>query len=169
MSKTEKILLGVALVAGLVGLVLPRYSIPSLGGVTRSDFGTTGRLYADIINSTTSATFAGTFAVTGATTLTGETTLGNCGTASYTIPALSPTFSQVGATTATTSVTVTGSALGDVALVSNNSSTQALAFYGVSQSAVISAAGTAVVMFTNGSIATSTAVQTSTITVCYFD
>ena len=100
-----------------------------------------------------------------------EVTLGNCGTASYTIPALSPALSAVGlgARYTTTSVTVTGSALGDMALVAVNSTTQPLAFYGVTARAEIVSANTAVVEFSNPTNVTSTAITTSTLKVCYFD
>lgn len=116
-----------------------------------------------ILNSSSS------FILQGTSTFRGEITLGNCGTLSYTIPALSPRLATNATGYVSTTVAVPGAALGDVALVSNNSSTNALSEYGIVADASISAAAIATVMFSNVTNVTSTAVTTSTITVCYFD
>lgn len=101
-----------------------------------------------------------------------EIKLNNCGTASYTVPALG-VADAIGATDesyTTTSVTVTGAALGDIAFVSNNSSTRILSNKGIGVDVEISAANTAVVGFKNWSgVASTTALTTSTIRVCYFN
>lgn len=151
---SNKFVVGV-LVLALLGVGLSLYGLiqsdSSLGGSTRDDWSVGGNL-----------------AVTGTTSLTGETTLGNCGTASYTIPALGPR-NGTGAGYATTSVTVTGAALGDHALISHSTTTQALAVYGVVSVAQVTAADTATVSFFNPTLTTSTAITTSTLKVCYFD
>src|SRR3990167_4178004 len=74
-----------------------------------------------------------------------EVTLNNCGTASYTIPALGVN-DNLGADTSftTTSVAVAGSELGDVAILSSSTSTQFAAHQAIIANAVISPAGTAV-------------------------
>lgn len=101
----------------------------------------------------------------------GGTSVSNysCGTASYQIPSLSPISSGPtgGVSFTTTTVTVSGAVVGDTAVVSNNSSTNALLMYGVSEDAQISSAGVATVLFHNTSFTTSTAVTTSTLKVCF--
>lgn len=95
----------------------------------------------------------------------------NCGTLSYTIPALSGRNSSVGAAHTTTTVNLTGASLGDQAWVSNNSSTNALRREGVIATAEISSVtgtnASATVMFFNVTTVTSTAITTSTVEVCY--
>ena len=163
MNNTAKLAI-VFLIGLVVGLGFNALGPQILRGTTNfNDLSVDSITNGGVLTNTGAATFSGTVA------LNGETTLGDCGTASYTIPALSPLKSTVGAQYTSTTVTVTGAALGDVALISNNSSTNALSEYGISSRAEISTANTAVVMFYNVTQTTSTAVTTSTLTVCYFN
>ena len=132
---------------------------------------------ASVLTATTSITSVAEITTAGirnssGTTIGSGTTIKeyNCGSKLYTIPALSPVFSQSGAQYASTTVSVANAALGDIANVSNNSTTAAINVYGVIANAAITTSdGTSTVMFHNVTQATSTAVTTSTIEVCAFD
>lgn len=106
-------------------------------------------------------------------TLNGGTAFTNfiCGTASFSVPALSPFKNgSAGATSVTTTtVTVTGAVVGDIADASWNppSTTSTLNGVGVVMgNPEVASTSIAVVSFVNDSTATSTALATSTIKVC---
>lgn len=168
MNTTTKVLVGVALVLGVLGLILPRYSaLPSLAGVTRSSLETTGNFIAQGGLHGTTLNVTSTSAFGGAVTLSAETTLSNCGTATYTLGALVGLGNATSSpNVATTTVTVTGAAIGDVALVSFGTSSVPTVFL----EANITGADTATVALQNLA-PTNVAARTSsgTITVCYFD
>jgi len=168
-----------AIVAGVVGLVVG-YGLASspqvsLGGTTHfSGLAVSGAVYNSSTLSVEGATdLRSTLSVIGATTLTGETTLGNCGTGSYTVPALSPSFAPTGNTSASTTVTVTGLATGDTAFASwsppTGSATNTLVALGTNLIGVEASGTNAFVTFGNLKTTTSTASVTGTVTVCYFD
>lgn len=155
----------VGLVVGLViNALLPQAL--KLGGTTNFD---TLALSEDLTVGD-DATITGDLAVTGTTNLTGEITLSNCGTATYTLAALGPNDALgTDNSFATTTVTVTGAAVGDLTLVSNATTTNNLPFWPIVVDSEITADNTATVLFKNLSTATTTAGVSSTITVCYFN
>lgn len=87
-----------------------------------------------------------------------------CGTTAFTIPALGRrTGGGVGI--ATTSITVANAKLGDMALISQNSTTDALTLQGIGNTAS-AASGTVTAGFFNPTDATTTAIVTSTVRAC---
>lgn len=150
----------------------------ALGGTTRANttvaanFTVTGSStltdvsFSGVSNLSGSLNASGSAAFDGTVRLTGETTLGNCGTTTFTVPGLSGTLSVSGDSYASTTVSVTGMAVGDVTLVSIGTSTPAARELSITAHASTSIA---VVNFQNLLTVTSTAITTSTITVCYFN
>ena len=168
MNTTTKVLVGIALVLGVLGLILPRYSaLPSLAGITRSSLETTGNFIAQGGLHGNTLNVSSTSVLGGAVTLSAETTLGNCGTATYTLGVLAGfSTASSSATLATTTVAVTGAAIGDVALASFATSSVP----DVSISATITGAGSSTVAFQNlGPTNLPARTSSATITVCYFD
>lgn len=101
-------------------------------------------------------------------TLSSETTLGYCGTGSYTVPALGPGGSST--STVTSSVTVSGMAQGDSAIVSwTPQSATGTWFYQEIVNSVEAGSGAAVLTLSNVNLAPTTAIVTGTVKVCYFD
>lgn len=101
-----------------------------------------------------------------------EVTLSNCGTkASVVIPAISGGLTTSGDMSLATSVTVTGIAKGDVALVSwaATNATDTLQELKLTAKAYASTTDVAVVIFQNTAANTSTASKAGTLKVCYFD
>lgn len=177
----------VAVVVSFVGLRLvsnPAWSLGTLGFNRFPSSGVSARYFNT--NPTSSVAVAdGSLIITGATSLNtlnvtstvtfgsgvtfnGEITLGNCGTTEYTIEALSPVWSTIGKSVATTSVTVSGVAFGDVVSVSSNSTTSPLSAYGITIVGNASS-GVVTVGFHNMANVSSTAITTSTIKACYAD
>ena len=168
MNTTTKVLVGVALVLGVLGLILPRYSaLPSLAGVTRSSLETTGNFIAQSGLHGTTLNVTSTSVLGGAVTLSAETTLGNCGTAEFTLGALNGRNAATStADVASTTVSVTGAAVGDVALVSFATTSVAQ----VVPSAFFTATEVETVFFHNLSpINVAARTSSGTITVCYFN
>lgn len=155
----KKLIIAAALVAVLVGLVvgllLPSAST-KLRGTSNLD----------------SLSLSGNLNVSGTLAVTGEQSLQNCGTATAGIVALSPhNMTGAGVSLVSSSLTVTGAAVGDVTIVSFDppSATGTLSAQGILATANIDAAGTASVSLFNASRVTSTAVGSGTLRVCYFD
>ena len=156
------------------------FSGPVNSGAGYHESGTTvidtNGAWVNTVSSTAIFSHGGAVTFTGAGTvaLNSETTLGNCGTATFTVPALAPAFAtDSGASSiVTTTVSVTGLAENDVVLVGwdANSATTTLYGRGIIMSETASTS-VAVVSFYNGSNATSTAFTSAsgTITACYFD
>lgn len=104
-----------------------------------------------------------TLTITGAATLSGEITLGNCGTATWN-PGSLASSSVDGISATTTDIAVPGAALGDSCIASLDSATSTSALF----SCNISGTATGTITLANtGSAALDLA--TGTAKICYFD
>lgn len=155
-----------SLVATLALLLVGNQSAESLGaqlGITR--YPNSGIAARFLTISTTAGTATagadGSFTVSGVTTLNGETTLGNCGTATFN-PGAIATSTLAAATT--TDIALPGAALGDVCLASLTSATSTFA----QVTCNISGTATATLQLVNLDV-TALDLATGTAKVCYFD
>lgn len=151
------------LIVGVAVLVLvgnqSAEPLVQLGGGTRFPSG----ISADSTSPSSGEVRGTTLTITGATTLTGETTLGNCGTATWN-PASLASSSVDGINEASTDIALTGAALGDVCFGSLDSATSTSAVFLCNISGT--ATGT-ITLLNTGTGALDLA--TGTAKVCYFD
>ena len=107
----------------------------------------------------------GSSTFSGGVTVSGEVTLSNCGSATFSIPAIGGPTS-----TASTSVSVAGASEGDVALVAYDapSATTTLSKYGITMFGDATSSAI-IVSFTNNSNVPTPPISSGTITACYFD
>lgn len=124
----------------------------------------------EVINS--SGQYTGGVSSSLAVSLGAETTLGNCTTGSYTVPALGPVGERTATSWATTSVTVSGLTNGDTPIAlgwTPQSATGTLIYNGIVANVEATTGTTAIVTFHNITNTTSSAIATGTYKVCYFN
>lgn len=170
-------LLSVFLVGLVVGLGLSQFQSLSPLGAQSNFSGPLNSLAGyqesgtEVID--TNGAFVGTVSSTAVQRLSGEISLAGdiCGTASYAIPAI-PGIGTVtaGQNVVTTTVSLAGLAIGDLAIVSWQPASATGTLFGSGLTASVEASSSvAVVSFVNHLVGSSTAINAGTIRVCYFD